>query len=646
MSRRNILTGTLLGLVLMGAALAQSDTSYAAGPSNKPVVRLISRLRTSTFKAAAVGKDGIERPEINKALVAGDLASPRVVNRSQTKSSSGKAPLAKSAPQAPRMLSPITVNGFDGLNHRDQRLANGGNQFSLEPPDQGLCAGNGKIMEPINDVVQVYDTSGVPLLNGGNAVGINPFLGDPAEINRTTGVYGPSPADPSCYYDASTNRWFLVLLTLETKPSNGDLTGKNHLDLAVSTSGDPTGTWVIYRIPVQDDHSQGTPNHFCSRRPDGTGHGPCIGDYPHIGADANGFYITTNEYSFFGPEFHGAQIYAFSKAALAANNAHVTMWQFDTAGVVGGNPGFTVWPAISTAGVYDSSQGGTEYFLSSNAAQEANGTGYSTDLIVWAFIHTSNLPGTAPTLLNKVLTVGAYSFPPNSDQKAGNTPLGTCLNKDECATFLNGETDPFAPEIESIIDSNDTRIQQVVLADGMLWSALDTGVDIGGTTKAGIEWFIVTPSVTASTVNGTITKQDYLALGNNNLTYPAVSATSGGNGIVAYTLVGADFFPSAAFTSLSIIGSGSIITSENGFGPDDGFTSYKYYVGTPPSTRWGDYGAAVELSGFIWVASEYIGQTCTFAEYLVNTVASPVGSCNKTRTSLGNWDTHITEIAP
>ena len=31
----------------------------------------------------------------------------------------------------------------DGLNHRDQRLANGGNQFSLEPPDQALCVGNG-----------------------------------------------------------------------------------------------------------------------------------------------------------------------------------------------------------------------------------------------------------------------------------------------------------------------------------------------------------------------------------------------------------------------------------------------------------------------------------------------------------------------
>src|SRR6266446_4368164 len=45
-------------------------------------------------------------------------------------------------------VSPSNSNffGFDGLNHRDQRLAGTGaftnSQFSLEPPDQGFCVGN------------------------------------------------------------------------------------------------------------------------------------------------------------------------------------------------------------------------------------------------------------------------------------------------------------------------------------------------------------------------------------------------------------------------------------------------------------------------------------------------------------------------
>ncbi len=101
---------------------------------------------------------------------------------------------------------------------------------------------------------------------------------------------------------------------------------------------DPTGTWNIYRLDVTDDGTFGTPVHpNC----------PCIGDYPHIGVDANGFYITTNEYSFFGPEFNSAQIYAFSKRALARGDADVLVTQFDTTAADRGLNGFTIWPAQS-----------------------------------------------------------------------------------------------------------------------------------------------------------------------------------------------------------------------------------------------------------------------------------------------------------
>ena len=66
--------------------------------------------------------------------------------------SSGKH--AKSNPQ---------VNfSLEGLNHRDSRLAFGGNQFSGEPADQGLCAGNGYILETVNSALRVYDSGPVP----------------------------------------------------------------------------------------------------------------------------------------------------------------------------------------------------------------------------------------------------------------------------------------------------------------------------------------------------------------------------------------------------------------------------------------------------------------------------------------------------
>ena len=51
---------------------------------------------------------------------------------------------------------------FAGLDHRDNRLANDGNQFSSEPPDQALCVGPRYVLEGVNTVMRVYDKSGAP----------------------------------------------------------------------------------------------------------------------------------------------------------------------------------------------------------------------------------------------------------------------------------------------------------------------------------------------------------------------------------------------------------------------------------------------------------------------------------------------------
>ncbi|GAC1393612.1 MAG: hypothetical protein NVS4B11_22670 [Ktedonobacteraceae bacterium] len=48
-----------------------------------------------------------------------------------------------------------------------------------------------------------------------------------------------------------------------------------------------------------------------------------------IGADANGFYVTTNEFPITGAGFNGAQIYAFSKAALESATSTVSYVHFD-----------------------------------------------------------------------------------------------------------------------------------------------------------------------------------------------------------------------------------------------------------------------------------------------------------------------------
>src|SRR6266571_2489682 len=437
------LVAIISGLLITGT-LQRHSAAHAAGSQ---FTRQIPSAGKTSFTPTAAGTTDPAWPEF--AGTTDNNPGPAayngsIVDRSQSQSGSNGV----SANSGKKAKSNPELNlSFDGLNHRQQRLANSGNQFSVEPPDQGLCAGNGFVMETVNDVLRVFNTSGNPLIG---VKDLNTFYGyAPAIIRPST--FGPFVTDPSCYFDPDTQHWFHVALTLDRVGTSGALSGKNHLDLAVSQTSNPTGSWTIYRIPVQDDGTDGTPNHGCS-------FGPCLGDYPHIGADANGFYITTNEYSLFGPEFKSAQIYAFSKTALESGAASVAVTQFDTTGAVNGHPGFTVWPATTPGGAYASDLGGTEYFLSSDAADEANGHGISTDLIVWALTNTQSLNTASPalSLSNSVLTVNAYAIPPKADQKAGDIPLGDCINDTTTPTpFGKGcwrfffTTQPAHNEVES-----------------------------------------------------------------------------------------------------------------------------------------------------------------------------------------------------
>jgi len=86
---------------------------------------------------------------------------------------------------------------------------------------------------------------------------------------------------------------------------------------------------------------------------------------------------------------------------------------------------------------------------------------------------------------------------------------------------------------------------------------------------------------------------------------------------------------------------GPIHIAASGLCPSDGFTSYKAFVGDPPRTRWGDYGAAVTDGNNVWIASEYISQTCDFETWLFGDL-----TCDGTRTAFANWGTRISKVTP
>jgi hypothetical protein len=582
--------------------------------------------------------------------------------------------------------------GFEGLNHYQQRYARGGNQFSVEPPDQGLCVGNGYVVEAVNDVLNIFNESGQSVLpdntatnivsgfprNVNHAVDLNSFYGYAPAINRTTGIRGPFVTDPSCLYDAATQRFFVVVLTLEVVPTTGAFTTVNHLDIAVSKTADPTGSWNIYRINVTNDGTN----------IGGVNPGPYLGDYPHIGADASGFYITTNAYPWCCNGFSGAQIYALPKAQLAAGAASVSVQHIDTSGLVNvpsdagsTQPGFTLWPAQSPGtGSFKTDNGGTEYFLSSNAADEAQrpvagtgGTSSSNQLIVWTLTNTSSLNTASPglSLGNKVLTVGQYGVPPKQLQPGSgadpttDVPQGLCLNNETTVTIagtgcwrllVGAAAHAAGHEVVQRPDSNDTRMQQVMFANGKLWGALDSAVNPdGGPQRAGIAWYIVNPDA------GKLVMSGYLGAAGHDFTYPAIGVTPSGRGVMAFTATGDTLNPSAAYAPIDAnagVGDWNVVTGGQGAAVDDGFSGYKQQrFPNPIRSRWGDYGAAAVDGNSVWIASEYISGSCTYTPwggpfFVGGSGDNLLGTCAGSghgpgqRTALANWSTRLSKLTP
>jgi hypothetical protein len=586
-TRRRLRSVALLGaLSLVGLATMQSALSANAAPS------------AARGHVPAVGKYEIRPHEPVES-------SPKKL-LSASKSSGLKRDL--SAPVAPG----LPVRGatgvrtrINGLSLMDQRLSNNGNSFSLEPPDQALCTGNGYVVEGVNNVFSIYSTSGAKL--SGNQ-SYDPFWNHGVdEVTRapdgTPTRYGPFMSDPRCYYDPQVKRFFMTELQLGTKPSTGDFTGTSAIRIAVSKTSKPStdaSDWHLYSINTRNDGTQGTPS----------GHTgcPCFGDQPLIGADKYGFFITTNEFPIFKSGFNGAQMYAMDKVALTQGHLKLQRIEANNPPLAEG-VAYSVQPATSpTAADWSTAANGTEYFMSAFdfAATEGTAT-FDNRIATWAMTNTRSLTTGTPNVhvSNTTLHSEVYGQPPVARQKEGPTPLGDALK-----------------EKENRIDTNDDRMQQVVYAGGKLWSGLNTALKNSAArpAHAGIAYFVVSPHASASGVTASIAHQGYVAVAGNQVMYPAIGVAPGGAATMVFTLTGQDYFPSAADIHLAPSGalSSSVQLVKAGTKPADGFTGYKAEGGDGVE-RWGDYSAAVGTpDGSVWIATEYIPGTFGYPDFFAN----------------------------
>jgi len=318
------------GLIVLGSGALQAafTAPVSAAGSTDGGRQLVSRgTSTPTASKSTTRHGGL----FTGAQEAGDAARGKGTGPNRSQSTRGGRHTAGTTSLAVDRTTPRLGTSFQGLGITDDARAAG---FVLEPPDQGLCVGNGKVLELVNVVGQVYTTGGA---KSGSAFYLNDFFHEDPNLANAS--------DPSCYYDPDTKRFYADMLFYDSDPKTGELNGQNRIDIAVSDSGDPSGSYHIYSFDVTADG----PSAFN------------LGDYPQIGADKAGLYITTNSYPFFENGFGGAQLYALSKRGVVdGSDTRVTHVALPSA--QGGTP-FGLRPTTAPASGYATEPGSTAPIL-------------------------------------------------------------------------------------------------------------------------------------------------------------------------------------------------------------------------------------------------------------------------------------------
>ena len=400
-------------------------------------------------------------------------------------------------------------------------------------------------------------------------------------------MYGVYPTDIRVFYDQTMNRW-LVLQRAEDYDVLGNALASSHLYLAVSQTSDPTQTYNIYVMNTTNSNHLGC---------------PCVADYPQLAADQYGIYISYNEYDS-GLSFLDASILAISKASLTSGLSMPNMVQFIIPTITGYE--FAIQPAATPVNAsYFIADGGLQYFVSSQSSFS-----FDSNLAIWAMTNTSSLGGNPNLTLTEVtVPTLSYSTPNPVRQRPGSTPYGTSLGRP--LEFLDG---------------GDFRVQSTMYAAGQLWVTLETlTTDTSGNFVTGIAYIIFSPSYRSGTISAPVLRQGTLLVTGNHLLRPALAVNPQGTGAIVCTLVGPNYFPSAAFVNINLSSTASVLQiAAAGYAPEDGFSGYLSGSGI---ARWGDYSAAVaDSTGAIWMATEYIP--------------------NAPRTMYVNWGTFITKVVP
>jgi hypothetical protein len=267
---------------------------------------------------------------------------------------------------APALVAPATTTNFEGIG---QGFTGPGGTFVVNsaPPDNNGAVGPNHVVETVNTDFAVFSKTGTPLYG-------------PVPINTLWAGFGGgcqvnNDGDPIVSYDRIADRWIVSQFQVTNRP--------NQQCVAISTTGDPTGSYYRYAFTYSD----GFP------------------DYPKMGVWPDAYYVSYNVFNNAGTMFLYSKACAFDRANMLTGAA-ATQECFNTTSTFGGLlpadfDGRTLPPA-----------GAPNPFIALGAT--------STTLALWKFHSDFATPANATFTGPTTLTVPSYS-----EACASNN--GTCI---------------------------------------------------------------------------------------------------------------------------------------------------------------------------------------------------------------------------
>jgi hypothetical protein len=417
-------------------------------------------------------------------------------------------------------------------------------------------------MEALNTEVHVQDRTGAVVWG---PVEIDDFWApvNPPILPATDpdGVF-----DPRVHYDPFDDHWITVACDEKASPNPDE----SAILVAASVTGDPTAAWYFDRIDADPANL-------------------VWADYPNVGFNSKWVVVQVNMFNVSDSQFNRSHIYVFNKTELYAGTFNPTLFTLLTFGQPAADQyGGTQVPAAT----YDAAEGDLYLLQKWNAGAGLLRLYWITELAGIPVLQGLN---TDTPRFSQSLAPWDRSAPGVPDPNNFAPQIEPPVAVEGCQTCLSGPC---------LIQTNDDRIQNVVLRNGKLWATHTIFLPAGGPNRSSVQWWQIDPS---NPINPLQRGRVDDTLANRFFAYPSIAVNKHEDVLLGYTSFEDVQYASGSYSFRTAFDPLDTMQPESSLKPGEACYLKDFTDFGTGRNRWGDYSATVvdPDDTKLWTLQEY-----------------------------------------